>query len=280
MQCFTPNYCSENFTGFGHMQDSLTRAYKLVADSVGGWIAPVGEAWRLVIDESGMVLHDGDNSHPNLRGSYLAACVFYASIFRKPSEGLTFTAGLQPDTALLLQRAADSVVFSWSPVWNLWENLPEAGFVLSTNANTLFTDNTSLNSTEWRWDFGDGSASAAFEPLHVYQSPGNYTVTLTACDSCHCDTVAGQVSVVVSAKNDLPAEKRARLTSPGPDGMVHCIHCPPDGLLILTDLSGKILLQRKMEMGAVRVPDLRSGWYLWSVTGAGGRGAGGWIEIQ
>lgn len=279
-QCFTPNYCSVNFSDFGHMQDSLTRAYKLVADSLGGWIAPVGEAWRLVLDGSGMVLHDGDNSHPNLKGSYLAACVFYTSVFRKPSEGLTFTAGLQPDTALLLQRAADSVVFTWSPFWNLWENLPEAGFNLSLNGSNLVTTNTSANSTAWRWDFGDGSTSAAFEPVHTYQSSGNYSVTLTACDSCSCDSVSEQVSVNIATTSDLTDEKRARLTIPGPDGLARCIHCPENGILTLTDLTGRLIIQRKMEKNAVTIPELRRGWYLWSVKGYDNERIGGWVEIK
>ena len=56
MQCFTPNYCSPAFTGFGPMQDSITVSYKRIADSLGGWIAPAGEAWRLAIDQGGIVL--------------------------------------------------------------------------------------------------------------------------------------------------------------------------------------------------------------------------------
>jgi PKD repeat protein len=31
----------------------------------------------------------------------------------------------------------------------------------------------------WQWDFGDGSASTESDPTHLYQMPGNYTVTLT-----------------------------------------------------------------------------------------------------
>jgi len=32
----------------------------------------------------------------------------------------------------------------------------------------------------WLWDFGDGMTSAAYEPVHTYDSPGTYTVSLTA----------------------------------------------------------------------------------------------------
>jgi|GEM_PF-2323668 len=36
----------------------------------------------------------------------------------------------------------------------------------------------------WFWDFGDGSTSTEQTPVHTYESPGNYTVTLTVTDSC------------------------------------------------------------------------------------------------
>ena len=34
----------------------------------------------------------------------------------------------------------------------------------------------------WFWDFGDGSTSTEQNPVHTYESPGNYTVTLTVTD--------------------------------------------------------------------------------------------------
>lgn len=199
MQCFSPNYCSVSFTDFDHMQDSVTRSYKLVADATGGTMAPVGEAWRFVLHHSGMVLHDGDNSHPNLNGSYLAACVFYASMFHRRSAGLAFTAGLAPDSALFLQQAADSIVFGYQQSWNLWQNEPHAAFEFTMGHDTLFTRNLSENSIFWHWDFGDGATSAAFEPVHQYSAPGVYTVMLRACDSCRCDSVSRVVQVVLSA---------------------------------------------------------------------------------
>ena len=34
----------------------------------------------------------------------------------------------------------------------------------------------------WRWDFGDGNTSGEADPVHVYATPGSYTVTLTVAD--------------------------------------------------------------------------------------------------
>ena len=43
---------------------------------------------------------------------------------------------------------------------------------------TQFTDNTA-GSTGWLWDFGDGTTSTLQNPVHTYNTPGNYTVALT-----------------------------------------------------------------------------------------------------
>lgn len=37
------------------------------------------------------------------------------------------------------------------------------------------------------WDFGDGTTSTEFEPSHIYEDPGNYTISLIASDSLSCN---------------------------------------------------------------------------------------------
>ncbi|WP_176112893.1 PKD domain-containing protein [Sediminibacterium ginsengisoli] len=45
--------------------------------------------------------------------------------------------------------------------------------------------------TSWRWDFGDGSGAGTATATHLYNTAGNYKVTLTAIDNAGCaDTVA------------------------------------------------------------------------------------------
>jgi PKD repeat protein len=41
-----------------------------------------------------------------------------------------------------------------------------------------FTDQSMLNVTSWRWDFGDGSTASVRNPQHAYADPGQYTVAL------------------------------------------------------------------------------------------------------
>ena len=52
-------------------------------------IAPVGEAWDAALKaDKERVLHADDMTHPSPTGTYLAACVFYATIYGKSPEGL------------------------------------------------------------------------------------------------------------------------------------------------------------------------------------------------
>jgi PKD repeat protein len=62
-----------------------------------------------------------------------------------------------------------------------------------------FTDRSSFNPTSWAWDFGDGGASTAQHPTHVYSGLGGYSVSLTATNAQGSDTeVRGNCVVVIN----------------------------------------------------------------------------------
>jgi PKD repeat protein len=51
-----------------------------------------------------------------------------------------------------------------------------------------FTDASAGNITSWLWNFGDGNTSTLQNPIHTYNLPGIYTVSLTATDENGSDT--------------------------------------------------------------------------------------------
>lgn len=53
--------------------------------------------------------------------------------------------------------------------------------------NVTFTDLSTFSPTSWSWTFGDGGSSTAQNPSHTYTAAGNYTVSLTATNSCGSD---------------------------------------------------------------------------------------------
>lgn len=199
-QC-DPNgvYCSPVFTGFNHMQDSLTSAYMQISDMLNIQCAPVGVAWQQVLNDTNLVLHSADNSHPNMDGSYLAACAIYSSIWKAPSSGIAFNAGIAASRAAYYQSKSDQTVFNLSNDWNLTINQPEALFTVATNLNTItcanqssIDNNAPLNYT---WLFGDGTSSNLQNPTHTYANPGSYTVALVASNCIFSDTLTLTVQI-------------------------------------------------------------------------------------
>jgi hypothetical protein len=110
---------SPPFRDYFEMQDSLRSSYAMVAQELSATLIPAGMAWRLArIQDSLADLWQSDNSHPTLRGSYLAACVFYAVLCRANPTGLPYTGGLTPEDALLYQELA------WQAVTGVAEGAP------------------------------------------------------------------------------------------------------------------------------------------------------------
>jgi hypothetical protein len=83
-------------------------------------IAPVGWAWYHVIKEKPEIeLFGPDLNHQTLTGSYLSACVFYATIFKEPLNEMNYNAGLESGLAFYLQRIASETVLNDLEKWNL-----------------------------------------------------------------------------------------------------------------------------------------------------------------
>jgi PKD repeat protein len=55
--------------------------------------------------------------------------------------------------------------------------------------------NTSTGASSWWWDFGDGTGSGVWEPSHLYDTPGAFTVTLAITNPLATDTASATVTV-------------------------------------------------------------------------------------
>lgn len=97
--------------GYADMQDQLDVGYRQIADELKVTVVPVGYAWLKLRLQSNLNLWQDDGSHPNESGTYLAASVFYATIFHQDPAGLAYCAGLSQDSAHFLKAlAADTVL--------------------------------------------------------------------------------------------------------------------------------------------------------------------------
>jgi hypothetical protein len=99
-------------------QVQLTNAYTAIANELHAIVAPVGLAWQDALTKKpGFVLFDPDGSHPNAAGSYLAACVFYATLYQKTPVGLPI-------------RLSNTLIDD--------SGTPQSGIVNLTSADALF----------------------------------------------------------------------------------------------------------------------------------------------
>lgn len=100
----------------GHTE-ALHRGYSMYAEEFGGDLVDVGGAFaKIYRDErapfSARQLYDRDGSHPSLRGSYLAASVFFAALYRTSPVGLSYPEDLTEEAARYIQRVAGSLPVS------------------------------------------------------------------------------------------------------------------------------------------------------------------------
>lgn len=97
-------------------QDAITEAYTSIGTELKSIVVPVGIAWKAFLKKHKQpILHDKDQSHPSLAGSYLAACVFLATLFHESPVGIQseLTSLTRQDQASL-QRVAWQVSRAFS----------------------------------------------------------------------------------------------------------------------------------------------------------------------
>ena len=101
------------YKNFDDTQAQICSGYMDIANELDVMVAPVGIAWQNGIEkESQLNLWNSDGTHPSREGSYLSACIFYAIIFQKSPEGLTYRADLSEEIAQFLQIIATETVLT------------------------------------------------------------------------------------------------------------------------------------------------------------------------
>ncbi len=181
---FYPPICTYN-----GMQQRLRESYLQMSVDNHATCSPVGAAWKHVRDNYPAIgLYQADQSHPSVNGTYLAACVFYASLFHKTPIGASFPVGINSSNALILQTIGGATVLDSLSLWQSNGDIPNASFTSTIIGNNVQLNNSSFNSTHYNWNFGDSFNSTQTNPSHTYSSTGQYIVSLTASNNCRSFT--------------------------------------------------------------------------------------------
>jgi hypothetical protein len=96
-------------------QSEIARTTVEIAGKIGALVAPVGLAWEAVEDAYPEInLWRSDQAHASEAGTYLMACVLFATLWGQSPLGLTYVAGLSQSDALALQETAAEVVSAFN----------------------------------------------------------------------------------------------------------------------------------------------------------------------
>lgn len=244
--------------------DSLLRLrYMQMAVDNDAMVNPAGAIWRHIRNNlPGIELYQTDESHPSLAGSYATACGFYSTIFRKDPTLITTDAGLDPLTAAQIRQATKEVAFDSLSTWLVGAYDAQASFNHTSNGLQVSFSNNSNLANDFVWDFGDGNSSSITNPVHTYQSPGNYIVTLRASNCFSQDTIANIITVGTSGLSELnilpwafpnPTRDKLQIADPNISG------------LEVVSLEGKSLIKINEPVSELDISALLEGYYLLKV---------------
>ncbi len=165
----------------------------------------------------------------NTEGTYRVKLVVVDSMTCNISDSAFFTINV---------RRAPTAGFTFSPV-QPQENTP-----------TTYT-NTSINAVSYKWYFGDGDTSVQVNPVHQFNSSGEFNTCLIAYNQYGCaDTVCQPVSALVS-----PLIAVANAFSPNGDGV-------NDKVFVRGYAIGKIIFRIYNRWGQLvfQTTDRNQGW--------------------
>lgn len=140
-----------------------------------------------------------------------------------------------------------------------------------------FSNLSAYAPTAWAWNFGDGSGSAEFEPVHVFPGPGLYQVCLTASNDNDSHMLCRQVLVGATAlAQPIASLETSIYPNPVVDGKLQIFADVQPGVLLqaeLYDMAGRRLAARSSYGGMMswEIPDLPPGVYVCRLSSADGR---------
>jgi Zn-dependent metalloprotease len=201
--------CSVTLTPFRNMGDPNEFQ---CADTYGGLYWNFGDVvhydsgvqnfWYYLLCNGGVGTNDNSDAYTvNSIGMTDASAVAYRNltVYLTPSSNFADARFYAIQAAIDLFGNCSSQVIEVTNAWHavgvgaVFSNAVIAQFsapqldfcVLPATVNFI---NTSLNSTTYLWNFGDGGTSTSANPSHTYTSAGSFTVTLYASGSTACST--------------------------------------------------------------------------------------------
>ncbi|MCB0754680.1 MAG: T9SS type A sorting domain-containing protein [Flavobacteriales bacterium] len=247
---------------FEGMNARLRESYIEMASDNNATVAPCGAAWQqmsLVDNTFWQGLYSGDGSHPSAKGTYLNACVFYATIFRQTPVGIPYYSNIGQQDAEALQQLAQDIVLDSLDNWyighqDVVSNATDSmlgAFLVQFEAN-------SENATDHFWNFGDGNFSSEENPTYQYPNTDfTFEVTHVASSSCGSDTTTLYIELHHLSVSERDELEGVRMIQQG--NSLRIQNDANENLIIETfDSAGRLLLTDQIQRNSSTTLDLPS----------------------
>lgn len=253
---------------FDGMTDLLSDRYLQMAQENECWVAPIGEAWRYarLITGDTIPLYEIDGFTPSLAGSYLTACVLYASIWDENPMGSVYYGGLPDDDGYLLQTVANQIVLEQNDDWNFISYLSaELFFTVGDPFTTVdietsfYVDSVLVNyeGQVFNWQDGDGSSLILGEGTHYFE--------VEIFSNCVNEIGFFLDSLVIGGGVGIDQLNNAYQVYPNPfDSEIRIEGSNPNTLIKVVDITGReVSCEVQYQTGSIRIltSDLPTGTY-------------------
>ncbi|MGC6428678.1 MAG: T9SS type A sorting domain-containing protein [Flavobacteriales bacterium] len=247
------------------MQSRLRNSYLEMGYDNNSSVAPVGMAWKRSIDENpDFELYTADESHPNLAGSYLAACVFYSSMFKKSCVGSSYIPdGLDSIDAFNLQTIASEVVLDSTQVWNLFD---VQSVEISNNGDEFDFNVFATNYDSITWDFGDGTSSNQIFVSHAFETNKEFEVTLSVYSKNGCDVIQSSHFIDTYNVSNIKELKKVSNIYPNPFSSHIYLDLNSLSTIELYSLKGDLVFKQQTSENVFDLRNLKAGAYFLRIT--------------
>ena len=147
---------------------------------------------------SGLITAIGNNNGPwNYTWRDVNGAIIKASLNKSTADSLNQLSGGDYAVEINTVGQCDNytedfiLIDATNPIAQFTKN----AISVSAMIDTVFFYNSSINSTSWFWNFGDGNSSTNKNPMNIYASSGIYTVSLVAYNNACSDTTSQIVTV-------------------------------------------------------------------------------------
>ena len=187
------------------MQDRLTESYTEMAQNNESLLAPIGIAWKDIREQHPEInLYSSDGSHPSIRGSYLAACVFYAVLFDDSATNNFTPANLNINEAGLIQTFANNAVNNNETDYNRYPEALADYEIIGENLH-LFNQSIYHDTIHWVGLSQNIISSEDSLIINLNEFSESYEITLIAANQCFESELLIQINdLKLSTPNNSP----------------------------------------------------------------------------